>query len=163
YAAAVLRHVDVAKQKESDVAKLFVEQQNQVLEDAAKASEYASKQGELTRLQKLIDTLDSRIKEVSLAEDGRPPNITNTEPARAAANPSPPSKLKPLALALISGLLGGLGIAGFRDRYDYPLRSAAQIRATLGIRVLGIIPRMPVSSSAFREAGRIYLDPASDV
>jgi capsular exopolysaccharide synthesis family protein len=62
-----------------------------------------------------------------------------------------------MALAALVGLIGGLGFACVRDRYDYPLASARQIRSALGARVIGMIPRIAAG-------GRVLeTDPTSDV
>jgi capsular exopolysaccharide synthesis family protein len=142
YAAAVERRYQLAQQRQADVQKLYDEQTNDARDQANKAAEYARLQERVTTLQKHVEMLDGRIKEVNLAEDGGTPNITILEPAHVDDKPSYPSKQKTLAIALILGLIAGTGASVVRDRYDAPLTSAREIKNVLGTRVLGFIPHL---------------------
>jgi capsular exopolysaccharide synthesis family protein len=157
YAAAVVRRYDQAKSKEADLAALLEKQQQEAIVEQNKAAEYARLQSEVDRVQKQLDLLDGRMKEVNFADDTGAPSITVLEPARAEDKPTFPSASKTLALAMMVGLVSGMGFACIRDRHDYPLKSARQIRQALGTRVIGLIPRMT-------KRGRVLeTDPSSDV
>lgn len=157
YAAAVIRRYDQAKVKEADLEALVARQQQEAVEEQNKAAEYARLQSEVDRVQRQIDLLDGRMKEVNFAEDSGVPNITVLEPSRLEDKPTFPSTSKTLALAILIGIFGGFGFACVRDRYDYPLESARAIRIALGTRVIGVVPRMT-------KRGRVFeTDPSSDV
>ncbi len=157
YAAAVERKFQLASAKEADLQKLMDGQQKEAMEDANKAAEYSRLQSDVGRLQKSIDSLDTQRKELNLAEDGGVPSITVLEVARADDKPTFPSTSKTLALAMVVGLLSGFGFSVVRDRNDYPLSSARQIREVLGTRVIGLVPRMTVPGRVLEN------DPTSDV
>jgi capsular exopolysaccharide synthesis family protein len=136
---------------------LLDQQQKLAIDDANKAAEYSRLQSDAQRLQKQIDMLNNQVSQVNLADDGGVPTITVVEQARAEEKASYPSTSKTLGLALVLGLLGGFGFSLIRDRNDFPLLTARQIRQTLGTRVIGLVPRMAVPGRVLEN------DPASDV
>jgi uncharacterized protein involved in exopolysaccharide biosynthesis len=91
YAAAIVRRYELARAKETDLQQLLDKQQGEALVEAAKASEYARLESDANRLQKQIDLVDGRVKEVNLVDDGGAPSITVLEPARADDKPAFPS------------------------------------------------------------------------
>jgi Mrp family chromosome partitioning ATPase len=65
------------------------------------------------------------------------------DPAQPPATPATPRPLLNLALGALLGLALGLGLATARERIDRRIRSASDAEASLGLPILGELPRLP--------------------
>jgi capsular exopolysaccharide synthesis family protein len=164
YAAAVYRRSEVAKTKAADLQASFDQQQKVAIQQNARVVEDTRLAGEVERLAKNVADLDERTKQVALAAGGSgAPNIQVIEPPSASREPTSPHVLRTLALAILAGCVIGCGLAVVRDWYDYRLRNADEIKQSLGITVLGLIPRVADETSPIARGQKIHIDPTSDV
>ena len=164
YAAAVHRRYHVARAKEADLQASFDQQQKLAIAQHGRVLEDARLEGEVTRLAKNIEELDERMKSVAVASGGSgAPNIQVIEPPAVSKSPTRPYTSRVLALALIAGVVVGCGAACVRDWYDYRLHNAEEIKQSLGITVLGLIPRVADETSPIARGQKIHIDPGSDV
>jgi capsular exopolysaccharide synthesis family protein len=162
YALAVWRRAETGKAREADLQRSFEEQQKVAIGQNRFALEDARLQAEVTRLSGLADELDNRLRTVSLTTGETAPSITVLEPPSASKAPTRPYTGRTLGLALIAGLVLGCGAACVRDWYDYRLRSADEVKATLGVTVLGLIPRVADENSPIARGQKIHIDPQSE-
>ncbi|MDQ3441702.1 MAG: polysaccharide biosynthesis tyrosine autokinase [Planctomycetota bacterium] len=163
-AVAVVRQRWITAQaQEHGLAKAFADQQVAALAMKARAAEYQRLRSEQDRLRTLSDNLDNRIKEVSVAQSAGALNINVFEPALASDHPTKPAKSKLLALALLAGLVLGAGLGVLREWIDPRVRSADEVKANLGLAVVGAIPRMPVSTSPEARGWAVHLQSMSPV
>lgn len=77
-------------------------------------------------------------------------NAELVQPANAPLAPSSPQLTRNVVLAVILGIMLGIGLALLRDRLDRRLRGREDAEALLGRPVLGLIPE---SSSLSKDAG----------
>jgi polysaccharide biosynthesis transport protein len=118
---------------------------------------------DVKRLAGLADQIDNRMREVALTQDnGSAPSITVLEPPSVSRIPTRPYTSRTLALAVLAGLVVGCGIACVRDWYDYRLRSADEVKSTLGITVLGLVPHVGDENSPIARGQKIHIDPQSE-
>jgi capsular exopolysaccharide synthesis family protein len=162
YAAAVFRRWEAAKQKEADLKASFDQQQNSAIAQSSRVVEEARLVNDVNQLQKLYDDLNTRLQDAKLTQRGGAPNIEVLEPPTVSKSPTRPYVWRTLALALIGGLVVGCGIACVRDWYDFRLRSADEIKAALGVTVLGIVPHVEDETSPIARGQKIHIDPASE-
>jgi len=66
-------------------------------------------------------------------------------------------------MAVVLGLLAGVGLALILDVLDQRLRSPEEVRNVLGLPVLGVIPRQPGKLSTVACGLTVHSDPMSDV
>lgn len=150
------------QEKEEELAGRFEEARQQAIQLNGQMAQYIVLQSQYEQTRKLCDSLDDRIKELSVVEETGALNTTVLETAEPALKPSEPRKASVMALALGLGLFGGAGLALLRERRDPRLRSAREISALLDLRVLGSIPAM----GGFRRkpsvrGRRVHTDPGS--
>ncbi len=131
-----------AQQNEQEMQTKVDEQTILAQEEDLKAYRLVVLQAELNSLQATRDSLDDRIKQINPTENVGALNIEVMEYAEVAEDPSKPNKPRFMAIALVIGLLLGVGLVLMLDWMDTRLRSADDISATLGVPVLGTIPSM---------------------
>lgn len=98
--------------------------------------------------------LQARYKEAEIAAAATDASIRLVDEAVLPRRPVSPKPLVNLALAVIAGLMIGVGGAFLRDASDRSLRTRAQLLALTGSPVLSLIPRLKsVSGFSARLAG----------
>jgi capsular exopolysaccharide synthesis family protein len=163
YAAAVYRRYESAIKKEADLQTEFNSQQQMAVSQNVAAVQDTQLAADVVRLQQLSDELDKQIKNLAILEAAGAPNINVMEPPSVSRRPTRPYTGRTLALALIGGLIIGCGVACVRDWYDYRLRSADEVKSSLGITVLGLIPHVDDENSPIARGQKIHIDPQSVV
>jgi polysaccharide biosynthesis transport protein len=90
--------------------------------------------------QQLYKSLVDRIKEIDVAADVPASNISVVDRAEPPRSPSSPRIMSSLALSVLLGLFGGLGIAFFLEYLDDRLKTPEEIARHLGLPSLGMVP-----------------------
>ncbi len=162
YLAIAQQRVLVARKRQGQLQASFDQQQGLAQELNVATAEYAMLQSQLNRTERLCEILDNRIKEINVTEDTGALNISILEVAKAPPSPSKPLKARTMAIALVLGLMLGVGGSLLRDWMDQRLRSADEVSAALGTPVLGVIPQMAAKEASMPDRGqRVQLDPKS--
>ena len=91
----------------------------------------------------LYDGLLQKLKEAGITAGLRSSNIRVVDPALAPASPSRPQKARNILLALLVGLVGGIGLALFREYLDNTVKSPDDIEALTGLPSLAVVPALP--------------------
>ncbi len=90
--------------------------------------------------QQLYKSLVDRIKEIDVSADVPASNISVVDRAEPPRSPSSPRIMSSLALSVLLGLFGGLGIAFFLDYLDDRLKTPEETERHLGLPSLGMVP-----------------------
>src|SRR6202161_4580349 len=93
--------------------------------------------------KQLYDGLLQKLKEASITAGLRSSNIRVVDPALAPASPSRPQKARNIMLAVLMGLVGGVGLALFREYLDNTVKSPDDIEALTGLPSLAVVPSLP--------------------
>jgi tyrosine-protein kinase len=99
----------------------------------------------LAEIRQNEDTLDLLVRDVEearVAEAMRANSLSVVEPAVAPGSPSKPQKSMILALALLLGLAGGVGLAFVAQRFDPRPTSSAEIQELARAPILASIPTL---------------------
>src|SRR6202522_859146 len=136
---------------EFDTAKTHVELLQEALDkQKAEANDLAEKLVQYHILQhdaesnkQLYDGLLQKLKEAGITTGLRSTNIRVVDPALAPASPSRPQKARNIFLAVLVGLVGGLGLALFREYLDNTVKSPDDIEALTGLPSLAVVPSLP--------------------
>jgi polysaccharide biosynthesis transport protein len=110
---------------------------------AEKLVQYHILQHDADSNKQLYDGLLQKLKEASITAGLRSSNIRVVDPALVPANPSRPQKFRNIVLACLVGLVGGIGLALFREYLDNTVKSPDDIEALTGLPSLAVVPSLP--------------------
>ncbi|HEX8323499.1 MAG TPA: polysaccharide biosynthesis tyrosine autokinase [Tepidisphaeraceae bacterium] len=114
------------------------------------------------RITRSLELLDSRIKEINVNEDVGSLTVSVLETAKPGSLVRP-LQTKVLGMALVAGLMSGVGLAMLRDLMDQRLRSADEITAVLDLPILGVVPHMMGKNRAPERGRTVHTQPRSNI
>jgi polysaccharide biosynthesis transport protein len=110
----------------------------------------------------LYDGLLQKLKEASISAGLRSSNIRVVDPALVPSGPSRPQKLRNILLSILVGLVGGVGLALFREYLDNTVKSPDDIEALTGLPSLAVVPSLPGLPSTQGRLSRLAREAAPD-
>jgi polysaccharide biosynthesis transport protein len=123
------QNLDRQKAEANDLAEKLV--QYQILAHDAESN------------KQLYDGLLQKLKEAGITAGLRSSNIRVVDPALTPSYPSRPQKARNIMLAFLVGLVGGIGLALFREYLDNTVKSPDDIEALTGLPSLAVVPSLP--------------------
>ncbi|MGH9757061.1 MAG: polysaccharide biosynthesis tyrosine autokinase, partial [Candidatus Acidiferrales bacterium] len=121
--------LDKQKTEANDLAEKLV--QYNILEHDAESN------------KQLYDGLLQKLKEAGITAGLRSSNIRIVDPALSPSSPSRPQKSRNILLAILVGLVGGIGLALFREYLDNTVKSPDDIESLTGLPSLAVVPSLP--------------------
>src|SRR5271156_6666947 len=124
---------------------------------AEKLVQYHILQHDAESNKQLYDGLLQKLKEAGITAGLRSSNIRVVDPALAPTGPSRPQKARNILLAFLVGLIGGVGLALFREYLDNTVKSPDDIETLTGLPSLAVVPSLPglhTSHSRFSRLAR---------
>jgi capsular exopolysaccharide synthesis family protein len=112
-------------------------------DQAEKLVQYHILQHDAESNKQLYDGLLQKLKEASITAGLRSSNIRVVDPALAPASASRPQKARNILLAVLMGMVGGVGLALFREYLDNTVKSPDDIEALTGLPSLAVVPALP--------------------
>jgi polysaccharide biosynthesis transport protein len=91
----------------------------------------------------LYTTLKTRYAEAKLAEAGAVPDVNVLDPAVAPLSPTKNTAPGIMAAAFLGGIALAVGLALLLDRLDKRFRYPEQATESLGLPIVGVVPRLP--------------------
>jgi polysaccharide biosynthesis transport protein len=110
---------------------------------AEKLVQYHILQHDAESNKQLYDGLLQKLKEAGITAGLRSSNIRVVDPALAPASPSRPQKARNIMLAVLVGLVGGIGLALLREYLDNTVKSPDDVEALTGLPSLAVVPSLP--------------------
>ena len=110
---------------------------------AEKLVQYHILQHDAESNKQLYDGLLQKLKEAGITAGLRSSNIRVVDPALAPAGPSRPQKARNILLAALVGLIGGVGLALFREYLDNTVKSPDDVESLTGLPSLAVVPALP--------------------
>ena len=127
---------------------------------AEKLVQYHILQHDADSNKQLYDGLLQKLKEAGITAGLRSSNIRVVDPALVPTTPSRPQKAKNILLALIVGLVGGIGLAIFREYLDNTVKSPTDIEGLTGLPSLAVVPFLPGLNGHHGKLSRIAREAA---
>lgn len=125
------------RELQAEVAQLRA----QVLDLRSRGIGYNFLQREVDTNRELYDALLQRFKEIGVVGELGENQATVIDRALAPMGPYRPQPLRNLGIALVLGLIAGLGLAFLVEFVDDTVKSPEEISDMLGLPVLGVVPR----------------------
>jgi capsular exopolysaccharide synthesis family protein len=114
-------------------------------DQAEKLVQYHILQHDADSNKQLYDGLLQKLKEATISVGLRSSNIRVVDPALSPTTPSRPQKARNILLAFLVGLVGGIGLAIFREYLDNTVKSPDDIENLTGLPSLAVVPSLPDS------------------
>ena len=136
----------VALAKENALRAALAKQKKETLELNRKAIQYGVLRREAESARYMYELLIKRFKETSLTEDMRTGNIRVVDGAEVPRYPVKPKKRLNIILAIIVGLVTGIGLAFFFEYLDNTIKIPEDVEKYLNIPFLGPVPLFSTKS-----------------
>ena len=131
---------EAAKVQENLLSEMLTSSKTEMLDLQSRSIQYNILKREADTNRQLYDGLLQRLKEVSVAGGVGTNNISVVDKAQVPTEMFKPVLKLNLAIAVILGLVGGVGLALFFEYLDDTFKQAADVERALGIPVMGLIP-----------------------
>ena len=138
YRQAVARETMLAK--ELDIQKQEVNQM------AGKMVEYNILKREAEANKVLYDGLLTKLREAGVSAGLRSSNIRIVDPAMIPSAPSRPAKARNILLALVVGLVGGIGLALMREYMDNTVKTPDDVETLSRLPSLAVVPQFEATN-----------------
>jgi succinoglycan biosynthesis transport protein ExoP len=130
----------LALAREESVKRAMEGQKTESLTMNKKAVQYGVLQRQAESSRSIYELLIKRFKETSLTEEMKTGNIRVVDRAEVPQKPIKPRKQLNLILAIVVGLMGGVGLAFLIEHLDNSIKFPNQVKDELKIPYLGPVP-----------------------
>jgi len=134
---------NTSRQRVALLQKALDEQKAQANDLSEKLVEYHILQHDAESNKQLYDGLLQKLKEAEITAGLRSSNIRVVDPALAPTSPTRPQKTRNILLGILVGLLGGVGLALFREYLDNTVKSPDDVETLAGLPSLAVVPTVP--------------------
>src|ERR1700721_2216552 len=110
---------------------------------AEKLVQYQILQHDADSNKQLYDGLLQKLKEAGITAGLKSSNIRVVDPALTPSSPSRPQRARNILLAVLVGLVGGVGLALFREYLDNTIKSPDDVESISGLPSLAVVPSLP--------------------
>ena len=142
--AAITSNYEAAKAEESMLRANLDKMKQEVLSLQGRSIPLNILRREADTNRQLYDGLLQRYKEVGVAAGVGTNNISVVDEAKVPSRPYKPSLRQNALLALVLGLLGGVGLAFLFEHLDDTFRRPEELERLLDLPLLGVIPKTPL-------------------
>ncbi len=138
--AAIRADYEAAKRREELLSAALEEQKKVVSDFNERAIDYKILRREVDTNRGIYNALLQRLKEVEVTEGIKASNIQVIDKADVPLYPDEPRPMRNLLLAIVVGLMGGVGLAFVQENLDSSLKSPEDVEKYLLLPTLGIMP-----------------------
>ena len=129
-----------SRQKELLLQRALDQQKNQAAAMADKMVQYNILKREGEANKQLYDGLLQKLKEAGITAGLRSSNIRVVDPALMPTTPSRPNKSRNINLAILMGLIGGVGLALLREYLDNTIKNPEDVENLSRLPSLAVVP-----------------------
>ena len=142
---AIKADYEIAAQKEEGLKKRAQEQEKLAMSLNEKTIQYKALEREVQSNKSIYESLLQRFKETDIAGGIRAGNIQVVDHAAIPTSPFIPNIPRNLLLAILVGLVGGVGIAFVLEYLDRTVKTPEEIREKMRLPVLGTVLKLTES------------------
>ncbi len=140
-----------AESEEASFKEALEEKKKEALDLERKIIEYNSLAREVETNKRMLELVLNRMKETSVASQIQTNNIRIQDLAEEPKTPVKPRKRLNIALSIIIGFLGGIGMAFFAEYLDTTLKSPKEISELVGLPLLGCVPKIEADGKRIKK------------
>ena len=137
---AVNTELRVARARENALLQNVDQLRQEAQKIYEKEIDYQGLEREVNSNQQMQETVLNRLKEMGVSGALETNNLRVVEEAQVPAFPIKPQKSREIGIAIILGLLAGIGVALFLERLDNTIRTPEEVQSYLGFPVIGVVP-----------------------
>ncbi len=138
--ASIASDYKTALKKEAYLKGAFDSQQRKVLDFQDKAAEYQTLKREADVSKELHNTLLQKFNEVGITAMSQATNIQVLDYPHYPMIPATPQTLLNFVLAIVLGLMGGVGLAFLIEYFDNTVKDTREIEKRTSLPSLGMVP-----------------------
>lgn len=142
-----------AKQHEDLLSRALDDQKAEVNVMSGKMIEYNVLKREAEANKTLYDSLQTKLKEAQISSGLKSSNIRIVDPAMIPSTPSRPAKTRNIALAILVGLVGGIGLALLREYLDNTVKTPDDVETLARLPSLAVVPAFTGGATAPKRSG----------
>ena len=142
-ADGVVQDYNTARSRVALLQEALDKQKAEANDLAEKLVQYHILQHDAEANKQLYDGLLQKLKEAGITAGLRSSNIRVVDPALVPTSPSRPQKARNILLAFLIGIVGGVGLAIFREYLDNTVKSPDDIESLTGLPSLAVVPSLP--------------------
>jgi succinoglycan biosynthesis transport protein ExoP len=136
----VRTHYSEAQARERMIRAAVEEQKQQANKLSESAIEYSLLKRDAESNRQLYEGLLQKLKEAGVSAGMRSSNIEVVDVAEVPAAPTEPNIPRNLVMAVLLGMMGGIGLAFLQEKFDRTFRSSHQVQLHSSLPQLGMIP-----------------------
>ena len=144
----------VARQRETLLDEALEKQKAESNAMAESLVQYNILKREAEANKQLYEGLLQKLKEASISVGLRSSDLRVVDPALVPGGPSRPQKTRNILLAVLVGLVGGLGLAFLREYMDNTIKTPDDVERLGRLPALAVIPSM-LSTSGWKRVPRM--------
>jgi polysaccharide biosynthesis transport protein len=141
---------NAARQREGLLSDALNEQKSEVNQMAQSMVEYNILKRDAEGNKTMYDGLLTKLKEATLAAGLKSSNIRWVDPAMIPWTPTRPAKTRNIALSLLVGLVGGIGLALLREYLDNTVKTPDDVETLARLPSLAVVPTFTDESGGSR-------------
>jgi len=135
-----------ARQRETLLTQALDQQKIEASQMSERLVEYNILKREAEANKTLYDGMLTKLKEANIAGALKSSNIRVVDPAMIPSTPTRPAKTRNVALAIIVGLVGGIGLALLREYLDNTVKTPDDIETLSRLPSLAVVPAFSESN-----------------
>ena len=139
-----------SRQREVLLQRALDQQKNEAASMADKMVEYNILKRDAEANKQLYDGLLQKLKEAGISAGLRSSNIRVVDPALIPTTPSRPNKSRNVFLAILVGLIGGIGLALVREYLDNTVKNPEDVQSLSRLPSLAVVPAFTSSNGDSR-------------
>ncbi|WP_172649453.1 GumC family protein [Thiolapillus brandeum] len=161
--ASVKSRYQAAVREQAMLQSRMADVKGQILELQRKSTDYQALKRDVETNRELYNGLLQRIKEVGVAAGVGSNNISIIDKGEVPGAAYKPNLKRNLQIALIVGLLGGIGLAFLFEHLDDTIKSSADVEKITGLPVIGVVPEVRLGDESESLALKAYAEPKSAI
>jgi capsular exopolysaccharide synthesis family protein len=151
-AQEIVTEYQTARQRERLLQQALDQQEQSANAQAQKMVKYNILKREAETNKQLYDSLLEKLKEAGLSAGMRSNNFRVVDPAMVPPTPARPRKGRDITLAFIVGLVGGIGLAFFREYLDNTVKTPDDVETLTHLPSLAIVPSLSGGNGHFHSS-----------